>query len=152
VLWTADSLATTTRTAQTYASRNGRLTVVLYVRYESAVPNAQGEHTGIFGLANVLARSGQLSPTDWTWWRRNNDWLDAAYPDPATTDPTLFDRRVHPTVSCWFKSTAIHLLARVPGYLDLLDRYSLSWRLRRTTTPGKILYDDPVQIVASTRA
>jgi hypothetical protein len=88
---------------------------VLYIRYESPTPNSRGTYTGIFGLANGLARSGRLSPTDWSWWRTNNDWLDAAYPDPATVDPTLFDKTKNPIVTCWFKDTAAHLLDRVDG-------------------------------------
>ncbi|HEX4728049.1 MAG TPA: hypothetical protein VH298_09640 [Jatrophihabitans sp.] len=118
-----------------------------YLRYESTVPNANGRHPGIFGLANGLARAGRLTDADWTWWRANNDWLDAAYPDPATVDPSLFDGSV--PVSCWFKSTAGHLLARVPGYLDLLDRYQVGWTERRSANPGWIRYEDDVQVVVT---
>lgn len=121
--------------------------MVIYLRFEAAVPNARGVHVGIFGLANSLARSMQLSPEDWTWWRENNDWLDAAYPDPGTVDPTLFDKSVYPSTSCWFKATAEHLLDRVPGYLRLLDRYDVRWRELRSTDPGRILYQDLVQVV-----
>lgn len=64
----------------------------LYLRYESAVANSCGNHTGVFGLA----KSHRLSPRDRAWWRENNDWLNAAYPDPATVDPTLFDRTLNP--------------------------------------------------------
>ena len=118
-----------------------------YLRYESATPNAQGRHSGIFALANGLARSGRFSDADWAWWRANNDWLDAAYPDPATADPTLFDGSV--PVSCWFKDTATHLLDRVPGYLDLLDRYRVGWVERRSDNPGWIRYQDDVQVVVT---
>lgn len=123
---------------------------VLYVRYESPRPNASGRHPGIFALANGLARSGQLTDTDRAWWRANNDWLDAAYPDPASVDPTLFDKSAHPVVSCWFKATAHPLLDRVAGYLDLLDRYGVAWAKRTSTNPGTILYEDDVQVVVAT--
>jgi hypothetical protein len=118
-----------------------------YLRYESAVPNAQGRHLGIFALANGLARAGRLSDADWAWWRANNDWFDAAYRDPATVDPSLFDGSV--PVSCRFKSTARHLLGRVPGYLDLLDRYQVGWVELRSTAPGQIRYEDDVQVVVT---
>jgi len=120
---------------------------VIYIRYESATPNAHGLHTGVFGLANVLARTGQLTTADWGWWRTNNDWLDAAYTDPATVDPSLFDKTKNPIVICWFKETATHLLDRVPGYLDLLDRYGIGWVERRTSNPGTVLYEDDVQVL-----
>ena len=122
-----------------------------YVRYESAVPNNRGGHTGIFGLANGLARSGRLHPGDWTWWRASNDWLNAAYIDPATVDPTLFDRTINPIATCWFNSTATHVLDRVPGYLALLDRYDTPWRMARSENPGPRLYEDDVQVVVAAR-
>jgi hypothetical protein len=122
---------------------------MLYVRYESSVPNSYGEHTGIFGLANGLARSGRLGPSDYSWWRANNDWLNAAYPDPASADPTLFDKTKNPVVTCWFKSTAAHPLDRVPGYLSLLDQYGIPWTERRSNQPGHVLYHDDVQVVVA---
>ncbi len=125
---------------------------MLYVRFEAAHPNAHGRHPGIFALANGLARSGQLTAPDWTWWRSNNDWLDAAYPDPAARNAALFDTLVNPSVTCWFKATAHQLLDRVPGYLALLDRYGVAWIKRTSSDPGHVLYEDDVQIVVAPNA
>jgi hypothetical protein len=120
---------------------------VEFVRFEASTPNEHGLRPGIFWLTNKLARSGELAPEDWAWWRAANDWYDAAYPDPGKADPTLWDAALHPDVSCWFKATATHLLERVPGYLDLLDRYGVSWTERRSSSPGRVLYEDDVQVV-----
>jgi hypothetical protein len=122
---------------------------VPYVRFESALPNARGSYTGIFGLANGLARAGRLSAADWEWWRASNDWYNAAYRDPASVDPTLFDKARHPRATCWFRDSAEHLLRRVPGYLALLDRYGLAWRERSSADPGLIHYADDVQVVVT---
>ena len=122
---------------------------MLYLRYQSATANARGAHPGIFGLANGLARSGLLTEEDRAWWRANNDWFDAAYPNPAEVDPTLFDKSRHPVASCWFKETAGHLLDRVTGYLELLDRYQVDWRELRSADPGQIRYEDDVQVVVT---
>ena len=121
---------------------------MLYVRFESADPDQHGARTGIFGLANGLARSGRLSPADRVWWRTNNDWFDAAYPDPGRADPSLFDREQRPATTCWFRDSPAHLLERVPGYLQLLDRYGVAWRRCETADPGWIIYSDAVQVVA----
>ncbi|WP_053739596.1 hypothetical protein [Nocardia sp. NRRL S-836] len=119
-----------------------------YIRYEAAQACPGAAPTGIFGLANGLARSGRLTPEDWAVWRAGNDWYDAAYPDPGAVDPTLFDKSVHPVVSCWFReAAAAHLLVRVPVYLDLLDRYGVGWVEQRSADPGVVLYSDDVQIV-----
>ncbi|WP_090475692.1 hypothetical protein [Nakamurella panacisegetis] len=62
-------------------------------------------------------------------------------------DRTIFDKAVHPLAGCWFKSTADHLLARVTGYLELLDRHGVAWRTQRSTDPGRRIYEDDVQVV-----
>jgi len=130
------------------AAFDERLRRVEYVRFESMAPNARGVHPGVFALANGLAQSGRLSSDEFGWWRASNDWFNVAYPDPATTDPSVFDKSAHPFATCWFKSTAGHLLARVPDYLDLLDRHGIAWRERREPTlPGRVLYEDDVQVV-----
>ena len=120
-----------------------------YVRFESATANDRGTRTGVFGLANGLARSGRLLPEEWAWWRANNDWFDAAYRDPAAVDPTLFDKSRYPVVTCWFTSSAEHLLCRVPGYLALLDRYGIGWTELRSADPGQIRYSDDDQVVVT---
>jgi hypothetical protein len=120
---------------------------VIFLRFEAAEPNENGRRPGVFGLANGLARSGRLTDAEWTWWRANNDQLGAAYTDPATVDPALFDRTVHDEVRCWFKSSAEHLIALVPGTLRLLDTYGVAWVERRSLRPGRVLYEDDVQVV-----
>lgn len=120
-----------------------------HVRFESAVPNDRGRYTGVFGLANGLARSGALSAADRAWWRAANDWYDLAYRDPATVDPTLFDEARYPGLTCWFRMSAEHLLGRLPGYLALLDRYGIRWRQRRSADPGVVRYRDDVQVVVT---
>ncbi|MCS7475405.1 hypothetical protein ACFFQW_15580 [Umezawaea endophytica] len=119
-----------------------------FIRYEAEQASPGKTPTGIFGLANGLARSGRLTPEDRAFWRAGNDWYDAAYQDPGAVDPALFDKTVNPVVSCWFReSAAAHLLARVPAYLALLDRYGVGWVERRSHDPGVVLYADDVQIV-----
>lgn len=118
-----------------------------FVRFESPTPNGRGAHIGIFGLANGLAHRDLLSSQDREWLATSNAWGDTAYADPATVDATIFDKTVHPLATCWFKSTAEHLLVQVSGYLDLLDRYDVKWRERRATDPGRPIYEDQVQVV-----
>ena len=118
-----------------------------FVRYQSSTPTERGSFTGVFGLINGLAHHGRLSPEDRRWWRTNNDWYDAAYPDPAQVDPSLFDKTLHPLLSCWFKADAAHLVNRVDGYLELLDRYGIGWQRCESDDPGRVLYEDEYQVV-----
>ena len=119
-----------------------------FVRFEATTPNARGAHIGVFGLANGLRSAGRLTEADLSWLTANNAFGNAAYPDPGTVDPTLFDKAVHPFATCWFRSTATHLLDYVEEYLHVLTRYGVDWHRRETDDPGVILYEDDVQVVA----
>ena len=119
----------------------------MFVRYQAAAPNARGTYPGIFALCNGLARSGSLRDEDMRWWRASNDAMQAAYVDPGTVAPAVFDRSVHPEVSCWFKATATPLIQRVGGYLALLDRYGVEWVHLKTDMPGRVLWEDSDQVV-----
>lgn len=127
---------------------NERQPLVEYVRYEATEPNRRMTYPGVFALANGLAHTKRLTPEDLTWWRTHNDLMNDAYPDPAATDPSVYDRDLHPGARAFFRADAHDLLRITRGYLDLLDRYDVGWRELRTYDPGRILYADDVQVVA----
>lgn len=117
-----------------------------YIRFRSKYPNRHGHHVGIFGLVNVLGRNGMLTPEEELFRRENNDWYDAAYPDPyrdgylvPAADPRAFS---------WFRPTSTALIERVRGYLAILDAHNVAWEEVRTTDPGTIVYSDEYQVVA----
>ncbi|WP_157973742.1 hypothetical protein [Desertihabitans aurantiacus] len=118
------------------------------VRFQSAVANRLGRFPGVFAMANGLAHQGLLSPEDHQWWRSANDAANAAYHDPSTVDPSCYDPTLNPGARSWFKSDATGLLSTVQQYLALLDRYAVPWHELRTRTPGRIVYEDDVQVVA----
>ncbi|BCW66534.1 hypothetical protein NicSoilB4_12970 [Arthrobacter sp. NicSoilB4] len=122
-----------------------------YIRYQATHPNGRGTYPGIFALANGLASSGRLSAEDWADWRRANDRADAAYRDPATVDPFVYDRRINPRAQSWFKSTAKHLLEDLDFYTDLLRRHHVEFQKLYSADPGTVLYEDDVQIVVAPR-
>lgn len=120
----------------------------MYIRFQASVPHARGTCPGVFALANGLARDGLLSEADATWWRISNDWGNAAYLDPSTIDPTLFDRELHPGAASWFRVSATHLVDFARGYVSLLERYGVSVDEVHSAEPGLVLYEDDVQVVA----
>lgn len=122
-----------------------------YIRFQSPVPGPRGIPLGVFGLTNLLGRSGALNPEQHRAWRAGNDWFDEAYPDPCTTDPTVYDHAVHPGATAWFKATAIHLLARVPPYLEILASHGVACERVESTDPGRVIYEDEVQVVVVPR-
>lgn len=119
----------------------------MFVRYQSPIRGKRGVHTGVFGLTNLLGRAGRLSPEEHATWRAGNDWYDAAYPDPAATDPSVYDETTHPRATAWFKESATHLIARVPAYLDILAAHGVECVRVESDDPGRVIYEDDVQIV-----
>lgn len=119
-----------------------------FVRYQARDADQRGRFLGVFSLVNALARQGELTPEQERFRRTNNDWYDAAYPEPTAVDPTVYDHAVNPRAAGWFKTTAQHLLARIDGYLAILDDHQVPWvRVEAPTPPGKVIYEDEYQIV-----
>ncbi|GLY93158.1 hypothetical protein Acsp02_04140 [Actinoplanes sp. NBRC 103695] len=121
---------------------------VPFVRFQSPVADDRGRFVGVFGLVNTLARQGRLTAEQELFRRANNDWYDAAYRNPAAVDPSVYDAAVNPGVCAWFTTSAPHLLARVGGYLDILDAHGVPCvRLESEAAPGRVIYEDEHQIV-----
>ncbi len=122
--------------------------MTVLIRFQSAVPNRRGTFPGVFALANGLAHAGRLTDQDARWWRAANDRAAAAYVDPESVAPGCYDPVGNPGARAWFRSDATGLLAMTREYLGLLDRYGVGWTELRTATPGRIVYQDGVQVVA----
>ena len=96
----------------------------------------------------IAFASRSRTEEDHAWWSDNNLWFDGAYTDPGTVDASLFDRSAHNLISCRFKEDAAEaLVVRVGGYLRLLDRYGVRWVELHSADPGRVVYEDDVQIV-----
>ncbi|OXY90602.1 hypothetical protein [Streptomyces sp. 2R] len=121
--------------------------VAHYIRFQSPYRNRRGYFTGVFGLINTLAREGRLTAEQEAFRRSNNSWYNAAYTDPSTVDPTVYDHEINPGAAAWFKPTATHLLERVPGYLQVLTAHGVECQLVRSADPGRVIYEDDVQVV-----
>ena len=102
----------------------------------------------MFALANGLARDLLLAPEDAAWVRTSNDLANASYADPTTVVADCYHPTLNPGARSWFKSSAGELLNLTRGYLVLLDRYGVRWLELRTSTPGRLTYEDAVQVVA----
>ncbi|MEU3015216.1 hypothetical protein [Nocardia asteroides] len=118
-----------------------------YVRFQGTHPDGSGRHPGVFVLVERLSAAGQLTAEQERFRRSGDEWFAAHLVDPYRVHPRV--RR--PGAAAWFKSTALPMLDRVTGYLTLLDAHGVGWERLDTDTPGIVLYDDPLQIVAVTQ-
>ncbi|OII12229.1 hypothetical protein BIU97_04375 [Curtobacterium sp. MCBA15_009] len=120
-----------------------------FVRYQSAVPNRHWRHPGVFALANGLRHDGMLEDADRDWLARANARAEEHYADPTTVAPDCYDPVLHPGARSWFRDGAASCLQLCEPYLALLDRYGVAWVELRTRTPGHVVHEDPVQVVAT---
>ena len=122
------------------------------IRYETDMGHGRrpGVRLGVFAAVNTLARRGLLTTEQEAYRRANNDWYDAHVPMPTATQPTLYSDAC-PLAAAWWKVSAAEPLARIPGYLAILDAHGVAWRARSGEDPGEVLYEDDVQVVAVPR-
>ncbi|MEV0623031.1 GNAT family N-acetyltransferase [Nonomuraea sp. NPDC050404] len=130
-----------------FSRRPGGASSETYVRFQSLRPNARGTHPGVFGLVNGLAMQGRLSEAEERFRRENNAWYEANFTNPATVDPSVYDRSVNPGAAAWFKSSAGHLMCRASGYLEILAAHGVECVRLESADPGRIVYEDDDQVV-----
>jgi hypothetical protein len=117
----------------------------VFVRYQSPVPDRRGRRIGVFGLVNMLGYRGYLTAEQEQFRRTTNAWYDAAYANPSSVDPAVYE--ANPQVAAWFKSSAEHLMAPIPGYLAILAAHNVPCDRYESPAPGRVLYEDPHQVV-----
>lgn len=120
----------------------------MFLRFQSAVPNGRGTFPGIFAMTNGLRDAGLLTAADAEWVGRQNAHGDRAYTDPSTVAAESYSSTINPGARSWFKVDALDLLRMARRYTNLLDRYEVPWVELRTDRPGRIVYEDSVQVVA----
>lgn len=98
---------------------------------------------------DVAARLDELQPlVEYLRYEAAEPTRRGTFPDPTSVDPTVYDRNLHPDARAFFRTDAHDLVEVTRGYLGLLDRHDVGWREIRTYDPGRILYEDDVQVVA----
>ena len=120
----------------------------MFLRFQSAVPNGRGAYPGIFAMTNGLRDAGLLADEDEEWVQRQNAHGNRSYTDPSTVVADCYNATVNPGARSWFRDDALNLLLMARRYARLLDRYEVPWVELRTERPGRIVYEDQVQVVA----
>ena len=119
-----------------------------YLRWRAVGRNRHGFFPGLLALVNGLGHAGRLSPAHEHFRTTTNAWFHANLTDPVTVDPSVYDRARHPGAAAWFRSTADDCLARIPGYLAILDAHQVPWERVESADPGRIVYADTHQVIA----
>jgi hypothetical protein len=119
-----------------------------YVRYQATRANARGIFPGVFALVNGLYFAGELSDAQVALRREVHDWFNANLTNPADVDEGVFDRTRNPITLSWFKASAWACFAKLPTYLTILDAHGIGYERVSSYRPGRIVYEDALQVVA----
>jgi hypothetical protein len=112
-------------------------------------PRREGVCLGIFAAVNTLAKGRRLDDNQEAFRQAMNGWFNDNLPLPTDTVPDLYANDQQ-QVLAWFRGSATAHLARVPGYLAILDAHGIGWQRRLADDPGTIRYEDAFHVVAVT--
>lgn len=118
-----------------------------YVRFQAADLNRHGIRPGVFALINGLAFDGQLTDAQERFRRDSNAWYTRSCTNPADVVPDVYSHLINPGATSWFKVSAVHLLERVEGYLELLRVHAVAYEVVCSPQPGRSVYEDADQVV-----
>lgn len=96
-------------------------------------------------MVNMLGHRVLLSAGEEEFRRTTNAWYDAAYTNPSTVDPRVYDD--NPLAAAWFKPAAAYLLEPVGGYLEILAAHNVPCERYVSSAPGRVIYEDEAQVV-----
>jgi len=101
---------------------------------------------GLFRAAYKLIHEVRLPDYEYDALRQSMDWFDKHLTSPydfRLKPVGLADRSV-----CWFRSNAREHLRRAWEMVMILEERDIFIRMIKTETPGYVLYEDEVQVLA----
>ena len=105
--------------------------------------------TGIVTIAEELHQQGELHDYEATIVSETFAWLNSHLPCPPFQKNLRTGRWSEDAVS-WFRDDAAEALKRMWDIVAILREHGVPVRLVQTAKPGKIVYEDPYQVVAET--
>ena len=115
----------------------------VFVRF---VVGSDGDHhrslNGIVTEARFLRDDGRLTNDERVRLEASYEWLNEHVPVPPFSA-----RRWPRDVVSWFKGDAVEPIARMWDLVAILRDHDVSTRMLRSRNPGKILYEDDLQVV-----
>jgi hypothetical protein len=120
-----------------------RKRVNVFVRF---VVGNDGEHhrslTGIITEVRLLRDKGVLSPHQVSWLEETYIWFNSNLPVPPFSSAKWPEDAVS-----WFRDDATDAIRKMWDIVALLREHGVTVRMLRSANPGRILYQDPYQVV-----
>jgi len=115
----------------------------MFIRF---VVGGDAEHhrslTGIITEARLLRDNGGLNQDQISWLEEVYKWFNATLPAPPFSSGSWPRDAV-----CWFRDDVGEAIKKMWEIASLLKEHGVPVRMLRSANPGKILYQDPYQIV-----
>lgn len=115
----------------------------VFVRF---VVGSDGQHhkelTGIITEARLLREAGELTVEEDDRLGAMYDWFNDHVPVPPFSDG-----RFPPDAVAWFKHDAREAVTKMWDVALLLREHGIAVRMLRSTNPGRVVYEDQVQVL-----
>ena len=115
----------------------------MFIRF---VVGADGDHhralTGLITEARLLRDGGALDEHEQSRLEATFEWFNANLPCPPFSSAGWSRDAV-----AWFKDSASESIERMREVASILKVHGLPVRMLRSKNPGKVLYEDPFQVV-----
>lgn len=120
-----------------------------YVRFVVHLRDADSTvRSGVFQAIEDLLKLGRLSTSEARRLRELEDWFNR-----NLSRPKRFSKKRNPNPRgnrgiSWFKDSATHHLAQMRDIVAILETHEVAVEMLATDTPGYVLYEDDIQVVA----
>lgn len=102
-----------------------------------------GVNQGILGVAYRISRERQAEGTSIVDLDTHLEWLMSSFPIPD-----VFDNPESVKGVCWFKDTAVEIIAHVVAIIPYVEQSGFIVTELTSDLPGLVIYEDDFQIVA----
>lgn len=102
-----------------------------------------GVNQGILGVAYRISREKQAEGTCIADLDTHLEWLMSSFPIPD-----VFDNPESLKGVCWFKDTAVEIIAHVVAIIPYVEKCGFIVTELTSDVPGLVIYEDDFQIVA----
>lgn len=121
----------------------------MYLRFTSdKIDERTGRPMGAFTVAYELLDEGELSKEEEVELRGLLAWFSAHLQIPTKFSRNRNDSHKNTQGISWIKDTANEVVSSLWGLKDFLERQGFSITVVRTERPGRVVYEDKLQVIA----
>jgi hypothetical protein len=105
--------------------------------------DASGRDQGVFAAAHAMIDEGRIAEADRNELAEVVKWFDRILPGGC-----VFGSRLPARAIFWFKASHHEIVQRAWQLVNLLKRHEMPIEMIKTDRPGRVVYEDEMQIAA----